>query len=220
MKKFISLLLCLVLIVGIGVTACAFNVDAIKPDTSTIIVGITGEDVPVTGPLLNTHQGSGYTIIVPPVPVAVPEDNSVNNTNNDADVTDTETDTEITVDTFSDEILNLTNKERAAKGLKELTYNLELQEAADLRAKEAAESFSHTRPNGKGCFTVINIDYEVAGENLVLADQPVATAETMMDAWMNSESHRYNILLEDFTSMAVGTYTKNNVVYAAQLFIG
>ena len=42
MKKFISLLICLILIVGISISAYAFNVDDIQPDTSTIIVGVTG----------------------------------------------------------------------------------------------------------------------------------------------------------------------------------
>lgn len=41
MKKIISLLICLVLLIGIVVVADATNVDAITPDTNVFIIGIT-----------------------------------------------------------------------------------------------------------------------------------------------------------------------------------
>jgi uncharacterized protein YkwD len=53
-----------------------------------------------------------------------------------------------------------------------------------------------------------------------MADNPIATAEKMMDSWMNSQGHKDNILLADFESMAVGVYEKDNVTYAVQIFIG
>jgi len=41
-----------------------------------------------------------------------------------------------------------------------------------------------------------------------------------MNSWMNSKSHRDNILLKDFTEMAIGVYEKDGVVYATQIFLG
>ena len=38
-------------------------------------------------------------------------------------------------------------------GLGDLTYDYELEKVAMLRAKEIAQSFSHTRPNGQSCWT-------------------------------------------------------------------
>jgi uncharacterized protein YkwD len=53
-----------------------------------------------------------------------------------------------------------------------------------------------------------------------MADKEIATAENMMKTWMNSEGHRANILLKDFTEMAIGIYEKDNIVYATQIFLG
>ena len=52
-------------------------------------------------------------------------------------------------DWLAEEIFLLTNKERVANGLKELGYAYDLQDIADTRARESAEKFSHTRPNGQ-----------------------------------------------------------------------
>lgn len=42
MKKFISLLICLVLLTGIIITASATNVENITPSTNVFIPGVTG----------------------------------------------------------------------------------------------------------------------------------------------------------------------------------
>ena len=125
-----------------------------------------------------------------------------------------------TQSSLATEIFNLTNAARKDNGLSELTYNGELQEAANIRAKEASEMFSHTRPDGSSCHSVVeDFDYFVTGENLILADKHIASAKRLMEEWMNSEGHRNNILLKDFTSMAVGVYENDRYVFAAQIFI-
>ena len=123
-------------------------------------------------------------------------------------------------DYLAEEIFLLTNQERSSRGLKELSYAYGLQEAADTRARECSVLFSHTRPDGTSCHDIVEADYYVTGENLIMADMPIASAENLMAEWMGSEGHRYNILLKDFTSMAVGTYRSSGVVYAVQIFIG
>lgn len=57
MKKVISILICLLLVIGISITACATDVDLIQPDTTTFIYGITGYDVPVNGTLPTPTPG-------------------------------------------------------------------------------------------------------------------------------------------------------------------
>ena len=119
------------------------------------------------------------------------------------------------------DIFSRVNAERKDNGLNELTYNAELQESANVRSAEASELFSHTRPNGKSCHSVVeNFDYIVTGENLILADKQIATAKRMVEEWMNSEGHRHNILLKDFTSTAIGVTEKNGQVFVAQIFLG
>ena len=123
-------------------------------------------------------------------------------------------------DWLAEEIFLLTNKERVAGGLKELGYAYDLQDVADTRAMEASVQFSHTRPNGQSCHDMITKDCKVTGENLILADKPIATAANLVAEWMNSPGHRYNIMLPDYTGMAVGIFEYNGVLYAAQIFIG
>ena len=119
------------------------------------------------------------------------------------------------------ELFDLTNKVRADAGLNTLTYAYEIQEQADARAYECSVQFSHTRPNGKSCHSVVEqIDYTVTGENLLRADAPLAVPEVMMSEWMLSEGHRANIMLPEFTKLAVGIYEKKGVVYATQIFLG
>lgn len=118
-------------------------------------------------------------------------------------------------------IFRLTNTVRTERGLSELAYSYRLQDAADLRARECAESFSHTRPDGSSCHSVVEeYDYRVTGENLIMADEEIALPEVMMSKWMLSEGHRSNILLPQFTELAVGVYEKDGVVYAVQIFMG
>jgi len=53
-----------------------------------------------------------------------------------------------------------------------------------------------------------------------MADNPISEPEILLDTWMNSEGHRANILLPDFTSIAIGLYEKDDVTYAVQIFMG
>ena len=58
--------------------------------------------------------------------------------------------------------------------------------------------------------------YRRAGENIAWGQR---TPEAVMKAWMNSSGHRANILNEKFTSIGVGCYEQNGVLYWTQLFI-
>lgn len=122
--------------------------------------------------------------------------------------------------TLAMEIFHLTNKVREEGGLNRLKYAYDLQDAADIRAYECSIQFSHTRPDGTSCHDIVTRDYYVTGENLILADKPIADAETLMARWMLSKGHRDNIMLPEFTELAVGVYEKNGTVFAAQIFIG
>jgi uncharacterized protein YkwD len=124
------------------------------------------------------------------------------------------------LDYLAESIFFLTNQERVNAGLKPLGYAYALQDEADTRAREASVMFSHTRPNGQSCHDIVPQTYAVTGENLILANKPIATAENLVASWMGSEGHRYNILLKDFTGLAVGVCEKDGVVYACQIFVG
>lgn len=103
-------------------------------------------------------------------------------------------------------VASLVNAARRDAGLSELELDADLCAAAQARAQEIAQSFSHTRPDGSSCFTILEefgISYRAAGESIAMGQR---TPEEVMDGWMNSSGHRANILNGTFTSIGVGYY--------------
>ena len=103
-------------------------------------------------------------------------------------------------------VASLVNAARQDAGLSELELDADLCAAAQARAQEIAQSFSHTRPDGSSCFTILEefgVSYRAAGENIAMGQR---TPEEVMDGWMNSSGHRANILNGTFTSIGVGYY--------------
>lgn len=104
---------------------------------------------------------------------------------------------------FADEVIRLINIERKGAGLWELTTTDELTDAAFVRAEELDEKFSHTRPDGRSCFTVFE-DFGIknpTGENIAAGQ---VSPEAVVAAWMNSEGHRANILSTRSSKIGVG----------------
>ena len=118
------------------------------------------------------------------------------------------------------ELLAKVNAVRAENGVGSLKYSAALQSIADTRAKESVVSFGHTRPDGSHCSTAVTVDWNVTGENLIQVTSAYATADLMMETWMNSPTHKYNILLSQFTDMAIGTTVENGTTYVSMIFIG
>lgn len=106
-----------------------------------------------------------------------------------------------------EEILVLVNQERAKVGVAPLTLDSSLNATAAVRAKEASDVFSHTRPNGKSCFTILsehNLSYTTCGENLAAGN---STAKDTVTQWVNSPGHYANMINPDFTEMGVALYS-------------
>ncbi len=123
---------------------------------------------------------------------------------------------------FGGSILSLVNSHRSAAGTASLKYASSLQKAADIRAKECLESFSHTRPNGSDAHTVLaehGIGFTAFGENLFKATgMGNVSAEFVVEQWMESPGHRQNIMQEMFTHMCIGVASKGDELYVVQLF--
>ncbi len=110
-----------------------------------------------------------------------------------------------------------------------------LEEVAMLRAKEIAQSFSHTRPNGQSCFTAyseLGVSTPAQGENIAMG---YTSVESVMAAWAEAnesysgQGHRRNMLgglyetsggvgSVNFTCIGIGHYVKNGVNYWVQEF--
>jgi len=102
---------------------------------------------------------------------------------------------------FAVEVLTLVNAERAKVGAPPLKLADDLQQASAIRAREIIQTFSHTRPDGSGCFTVMKNRGRTCGENIAAGN---ASAAETVEQWMNSDGHRENILNPAFTELGVG----------------
>lgn len=121
---------------------------------------------------------------------------------------------------FAVEVLNLVNAERANIGVAPLRLADDLQAATAIRAREIVEVFSHTRPDGSDCFTVMRSRGRTCGENIAAGH---ASASETVEQWMNSEGHRENILNPDFRELGVGYAYEDYSTYHhywVQLFRG
>ncbi|WP_206424148.1 CAP domain-containing protein [Intestinibacillus sp. Marseille-P6563] len=119
---------------------------------------------------------------------------------------------------YAAQVVSLVNAERAKYGLSALTMDSSVTAAAQVRAGELYQSFSHTRPDGRSCFTALReagASYSGAGENIAYGQR---SPEAVMQAWMNSSGHRANILSNKYTKIGVGYTVKNGVTYWTQMF--
>ena len=109
------------------------------------------------------------------------------------------------MDQWKREVLDLVNQERIKNGLSAMVWGDYCADAANVRAEEITTKYSHNRPSGSEWSTACPIPSGggVSGENIAMGNAAVSPA-TVVDLWMNSESHRANILNPDFTALSVG----------------
>lgn len=113
-------------------------------------------------------------------------------------------------DKFPIEVLQLVNKERAKVGAAPLKFAKDLAASAYVRAKELPIKFSHTRPDGSKCFTAMPQIGHVIGENLAGGQ---TSPKQVVQAWMDSKTHRDNILSKKFKEIGIVYYYQPNSKY-------
>ena len=116
------------------------------------------------------------------------------------------------------EVYEITNNYRSLVGVSSLTLDSSLVTAANIRAKELSDSFSHTRPNGSSCFTVLSglgISYGTAGENIAAG---YSSSQSVMEGWRSSSGHYQNIISSKFKKIGIGVNIVNNQYYWVQIF--
>ncbi|MCC3380991.1 CAP domain-containing protein [Paenibacillus farraposensis] len=109
---------------------------------------------------------------------------------------------------FAAEVVKLVNNERSKNGLKPLTSDAKLTEVALAKAKDMSTNnyFSHTSPTYGSPFDMMKkfgVSYTYAGENIAMGQK---TPQEVMNAWMNSQGHRENILKPEYTQIGVAYY--------------
>ncbi|MCR4803477.1 MAG: InlB B-repeat-containing protein [Lachnospiraceae bacterium] len=113
---------------------------------------------------------------------------------------------------YASEVLTLVNKERAKEGLVPVVLDASLTESAMQRAAEIHCFCGHSRPNRT---FLTKVDGRSVMENIALNQ---STPEEVMNDWMHSEGHRYNIMDPDWRSVGIGVVLCNNSYSWCQLF--
>ncbi|WP_081412317.1 CAP domain-containing protein [Tuberibacillus calidus] len=124
---------------------------------------------------------------------------------------------------FEKQVVELTNQERTKRGLKPLAIDPQLSKMARDKSADMRDHhyLSHQSPTYGSPFDMMKkygISYTTAGENIAAGQ---TTPEEVVQAWMNSEGHRANILNPNYTAIGVG-YVKGGSYgsYWTQDFIG
>jgi len=121
-------------------------------------------------------------------------------------------------------IINLTNQQRLNNNLPQLKLNSSLTQAALAKGKDmlADNYFAHFSPDGDKPWDFIHAagyDYKFAGENLAM---DFSSASGAMQGWMNSPTHRENILSSDYDEIGVavlnGKLQGHSTILIVQMF--
>ncbi len=119
---------------------------------------------------------------------------------------------------------NLSNQKRQSQHLTVLSISPLLNKVAELKAKDMADKsyFAHISPDGKTpwyWFNLVGYKYDYAGENLAV---DFTDSQDVTTAWMNSPTHRANIVKNAYTEMgtgiASGTFEGRPTVFVAQVY--
>lgn len=122
------------------------------------------------------------------------------------------------------DLLNKTNQARAENGLPPLDSNAELSRAAQGKAQHMLihNYWSHFAPDGTSPWVFINdagYNYVYAGENLA---KGFTKSDEIVNAWMNSPTHRENILSEKYSEIGFavveGDLLGEETVLVVQMF--
>ncbi len=111
-----------------------------------------------------------------------------------------------------DDIISLTNEFRKEKGLDVLVKNDKLMQSAKMKAEDMKkqEYFAHISPDGIELWNLVqqvDYNYSIIAENIA---EGYFSAESVVDAWMNSEGHRKNILSVELEEIGVAVLEIKN----------
>lgn len=134
-------------------------------------------------------------------------------------VTDLKNETEIAKQEMRYEMLRRLNIDRIKAKAKPLKMLDSLNQAADIRAKECAEKWSHTRPNGQDFGSVykqVGIKvWKVIGENVAYTiDKPEKVEDYVQYAYKNlydNTAHRKVMLDSKYECVGIGYYNGGHV---------
>ncbi|HBG3869069.1 CAP domain-containing protein [Clostridioides difficile] len=145
-----------------------------------------------------------------------PESNKPNDNNNSDSTSEN-------FSAYQKEVVDLVNIERSKAGLNPLTLDSSISNVATKKSQDMIDNnyFSHNSPTYGSPFDMLKkfgISYKTAGENIAMGQK---TPKEVVNAWMNSEGHRKNIMNPNFSKIGVGVAQKSGgSIYWTQIFVG
>ncbi|EII6780210.1 TPA: CAP domain-containing protein [Clostridioides difficile] len=152
-----------------------------------------------------------------------PEDNNNSDSTNKPDDNNNSGSTSENFSAYQKEVVDLVNIERAKAGLNPLTLDSSISNVATKKSQDMIDNnyFSHNSPTYGSPFDMLKkfgISYKTAGENIAMGQK---TPKEVVNAWMNSEGHRKNIMNPNFSKIGVGVAQKSGgSIYWTQIFVG
>jgi hypothetical protein len=119
------------------------------------------------------------------------------------------------------QVIDQTNQERKLAGLGSVTLNTQLSEAALAKGQDMMNDqyWAHVAPDGKQPWSFITesgYTYQVAGENLA---RDFADTSSMTKAWMESPTHRANILNPKYQEIGIAVIDGKLLGYETTLVV-
>lgn len=194
MKKFVAMLLCLVLLVPMFTLVSVAEESVRYENVKISVIEILKNKNAILKELFQKLRQQKQESVIPekvPAPETEEEDAAQVQT---------------TISDFEKRVAELVNAERVKYGLKPLTLSKTLSDGARIKSKDMHDNryFSHTSPTYGSPFDMmrsLGITYRTAGENIAMG---YASPEAVVKAWMNSDGHRANILNASYTEIGVG----------------
>ena len=204
------------------------------PPTATLIITPSHTLKPTETPIITPKPTLKPTPTATPIPTPTPTEAPTPSPTPKISVTSS------MLREIENGFLHLVNGERQSLGLSALTINAHLDSCAEIRADEIITSFSHTRPNGESCFSLIDsskYNYKTVGENICMtshvgsgyitpftgsAEQIEAVYTHMFNLFKNSPGHYANMIDTDFEHCGIGISYKMEkgipMFYCAHMF--
>lgn len=122
---------------------------------------------------------------------------------------------------YEQRVFELVNVERQKNGMPDLYFDQDISSVARTKSADMAVNnyFNHYSPTygmASDMLLMFGITWSAWGENIASGQD---TPEVVVNAWMNSPSHRENILSPNFTFIGVGYYIDSSgTPYWTQMF--
>nr|UWI49259.1 CAP domain-containing protein [Clostridioides difficile] len=152
-----------------------------------------------------------------------PEDNNNSDSTNKPEDNNNSDSTTGNFSAYQKEVVDLVNVERSKAGLNPLTLDADVSNVATKKSQDMIDNnyFAHNSPTYGSPFDMLKkfgISYKTAGENIAMGQK---TPKEVVNAWMNSEGHRKNILNPNYSKIGVGVAQKSGgSIYWTQIFVG